>query len=235
MIDWHVRVLPETASTNDDVKKAAEQGEAEGLIVQALRQTAGRGRHGRVWESPVGNLYCSALLRPPALDTTAGFYSFVAALALADTVAAHADQAVVTLKWPNDVLANGKKISGILLERVANALVIGMGLNVAHHPGESSYPATSLWDLGAHTVLSDVLHRLLDRLANWDAVLRRDGFAPIRTAWLARALTGPLTVKLPTATVDGEFAGLSNQGHLRLRLADGAERSIASGDVFPSL
>ena len=235
MIDWRVRVLPATASTNDDVKQAAEWGEAEGLVIQALSQTAGRGRHGRLWQSPAGNLYCSALLRPPRLEAVAGFYSFAAALALADTVAHFAPQAAVSLKWPNDVLANGNKISGILLERAGDALVIGMGLNVAQQPEESAYPATSLLALGTEVELKETLNRLLERLAYWDVLLRRDGFDPIRAAWLARAVTGALTVKLPAGAISGDFAGLTDPGHLRLRLADGTERSIATGDVFPAL
>ena len=127
---WRVRELDATSSTNDDVKKAAEAGEAEGLVVVAKRQTAGRGRHGRVWESPEGNLYCSMLLRPADMQATGAFYSFVAALALRDTVAALLPGAAVTLKWPNDVLVGGRKIAGILLEGGPQWLVIGIGLNV---------------------------------------------------------------------------------------------------------
>ena len=125
MMDWRIRQLAETSSTNDEAKRAAEAGEDEGLVVWALKQTAGRGRHGRLWESPEGNIYCSVLLRPDCDARHAGHYSFVAALALADTVHEFLPNAAVTLKWPNDVLVDGKKISGILLESPAAARLIG--------------------------------------------------------------------------------------------------------------
>src|SRR5262249_14501963 len=104
MTCWRVRWLEGTASTNDDARRAAEAGEAEGLVIAAKRQTAGRGRQGRVWESPEGNLYCSVLLCPKSIPRDAGLYSFVAALAVYDVVAALLPQANIRLKWPNDVL-----------------------------------------------------------------------------------------------------------------------------------
>ena len=110
---FDLRRVPVTASTNDDAVKAAEAGEAEGLVIWALRQTAGKGRHGRAWESPEGNLYCSVLLRPKEGTREAGLYSFVAALALYDTVRQCLPVAEIALKWPNDVLVEGEKIAGI--------------------------------------------------------------------------------------------------------------------------
>jgi len=152
---WRIRNLDVTTSTNDDIRKAAESGEPEGLVIIANRQTGGKGRHGRVWESPEGNLYCSVLLRPKNLPACAGFYSFVAALAVHALVSEYLRPMSspppgrgalpdITLKWPNDVLVNGKKISGILLEVADDALIVGIGLNIAHHPETALYPATSL-------------------------------------------------------------------------------------------
>jgi BirA family biotin operon repressor/biotin-[acetyl-CoA-carboxylase] ligase len=242
---WRIRRVSVTASTNDDVCKAAAAGEPEGLVVVAERQTAGRGRQGRVWESPEGNLYFSVLLRPPHIPRDAGLYSFVAALAVRDAVSEslscirvpldtgfRRDDDVV-VKWPNDVLAGGRKIGGILLEVEGGALIIGIGLNVAHHPDEVLYPATSLAAEGAGAVeVPALLDRLLERLGRWHDLLQSEGFAPLRAAWLAHAQTGALTVRLPNETLSGTFAGIDEQGRLRLRLEGGAERSISTGDVF---
>ncbi len=235
---FKLRQLPVTASTNDDAKRAAESGEAEGLVVQALHQTAGKGRQGRVWESPEGNLYASVLLRPRCTAQEAGCYAFVAALAVADVVKAVLPKSDVELKWPNDVLVGGKKISGVLLE--ANPptdgkidwLVIGVGLNVSHYPDEGLFPATSMAAEGVKTGVQEALETLLTRLSHWRGVLQRQGFEPLRTAWLALAKKGPLVARLPQETVEGAFAGLNGQGHLILRLPDGKETAIAAGDVF---
>src|SRR5271163_1347566 len=113
---WRIKKLDTATSTNDEVKHGAASSESEGFVVWALRQTAGRGRYGRTWESPEGNLYASILLRPACDMKQAAHYGFAAALALHDTVQVLAPQTKITLKWPNDVLADGKKISGILLE-----------------------------------------------------------------------------------------------------------------------
>ncbi|MFA5040296.1 MAG: biotin--[acetyl-CoA-carboxylase] ligase [Bdellovibrionales bacterium] len=136
--------LDATTSTNDDVKTAAEAGVPEGLVVHALAQNAGRGRLGRTWQSPEGNLYFSVLLRPPLPKRVWGNYSFVAGVAIAEAVSAILPAARVELKWPNDVLVGGKKISGILLESGEDWLVIGMGINVLHVPESPLYPTTCL-------------------------------------------------------------------------------------------
>jgi BirA family biotin operon repressor/biotin-[acetyl-CoA-carboxylase] ligase len=225
-----------TSSTNDDAKRAAEAGEAEGLVIHALQQTAGRGRHGRTWQSPEGNLYCSVLLRPKAPVQDFGQYSFVASLALGDTVKAFIPQAAITLKWPNDVLIDGKKISGILLESDPGWLVIGMGLNVLHHPDDAHYPSTSLQACGVWTPDIDaVLDTLLTRLWYWYGVMQANGFASIRMMWLKNAQKGRVSIRQPGGDLEGIFETIDEQGHLVLRLADGTERAIATGDVFFAL
>lgn len=235
MIPYRIRRLAVTASTNDDVKQAAAAGEAEGLVVQAFQQTAGRGRHGRIWQSPVGNLYCSVLLRP-ANQQSFGQYSFVTSLALYDTVKAFLPDATATLKWPNDVLVNGKKISGILLEAGLDYLVVGIGLNMTHHPEDALYPSTSLSAEGAGLPEIDaVLNSLLGYLWHWHETMKTSGFPPIRAAWLHNAQKGPLTVKLPDGAVEGLFESIDEQGRIILRLADGTEKSLATGDVFFAL
>jgi len=229
---WRINQLTETASTNDDVKRAAEAGEAEGLVICAARQTAGRGRHGRAWESPQGNLYCSVLLRPNDLQN-AGRYSFVAAMAFYDTVRQCLPIADITLKWPNDVLVEDEKIAGILLEAGPGWLVIGMGLNILHHPETALYPATSLLAAGGgDKPLDEILDMLLQNVDHWYGVMQKEGFAPVRAAWLKRAHKGRLSVRLSEGTLEGVFADLDAEGRLGLRLADGSERAISSGDVW---
>ncbi len=235
---FRVQRLPETASTNDDAKRAADAREAEGLVIQALRQTAGKGRQGRAWDSPEGNLYMSVLLRPRCPPQEAGLYTFVTSLAVYDAVREYLPDADIALKWPNDVLVNGKKICGILLEAapVKNGLVewlvIGIGINVAHFPDNPLYPATSLAQEGANTELSETLEALLEGLYGWRKILRTEGFASIRKAWLERAKKGPIEARLPNETIKGEFKGLDEHGRLILNLLDGSEKAIAAGDVF---
>ena len=228
---WRIQRLDSTPSTNDDIRRAALRGEREGMAVTALRQTAGRGRQGRVWESPEGNLYCSALLRPKNMPAVAGFYSFVAALAVRDAVSAFLPKIAVSLKWPNDVLAGDRKISGILLEITDDALIVGIGINVAHFPENTLYPATSLRAEGGKAELGKLLDILLERLGAWHDLMQAAGFNLIRTNWLAHAKTGVLTAKLPGETLVGTFNGIDPQGRLRLMLEDGAERAISTGDV----
>lgn len=240
--DWRprLRLLEATGSTNDDVKVAAEAGEAEGLVIQARRQTAGRGRQGRSWESPGGNLYLSVLLRPRIPVTAIPHYGFLAGLAVHETVRFYLPGRSVRLKWPNDVLVERKKISGLLLEAApADAggkvpwLVAGVGINVAFHPFDLPYPATSLAAEGGGVSADQVRETLLAALGRWRQLYREEGFEPVRAAWEGAALTGLLTVRTGGAPLEGDFMGLEPDGRLRLRLADGAEKVIAAGDVLP--
>ena len=182
MSAYRIRELAETKSTNDDAIRAAEIGEPEGLVVWAKRQTAGRGRHGRKWESPEGNLYASILLRPECAPSHAPGYGFAASLAIRDAVHAIVPGVYVKLKWPNDVLADGKKISGMLLEAapakkgVIDWLVIGFGVNVNYHPENTMYPAISLQAMLAPVEPKILLDHLLERFTHWKEVLENQGF-----------------------------------------------------------
>lgn len=241
---YRLRSVPVTASTNADLQQAAEAGEPEGLVIRAMRQTAGRGRQGREWDSPEGNLYASILLRPACSLREVGCYSFIAALAVHDTIAAFLPPEGIQLKWPNDVLVKGGKISGILLESSPAAadgvawLVIGIGVNVLHCPDQALYPTTSLalesraCGMQEMPSVDAVFARLLESFEARRQQFLRHGFAPIRQDWLARAKTGAITARLPHETVEGQFCGLDEQGALILRLADGRERAIAAGDIF---
>ncbi|WP_414899667.1 biotin--[acetyl-CoA-carboxylase] ligase [Sphingomonas flavalba] len=213
----------------------AGAGAEEGLWLRAEQQTAGRGRLGRDWASAPGNLYASTLVRPRAGDPSAATLAFVAAVALDEVVSAYADPSVLILKWPNDLLLNGAKLSGILLERTEGAVVIGMGVNLADHPRSLDRPVTSL--AGAGYGAPDpalFLADLADAFARWLATWRQ-GLPAVLARWQARAHPRgtALSVHLPgVGQREGLFAGLDADGALRLRLAGGAEEIIHAGDVF---
>jgi BirA family biotin operon repressor/biotin-[acetyl-CoA-carboxylase] ligase len=206
-------------------------------VVWAREQEAGRGRRGRGWASPAGNLHCSVVLRPAVPGARVGELTFLVASAMADAVARFGVEPAV--KWPNDLLVGGAKLAGILLEAEHDAgaatVVAGTGVNVAHHPPPERYPVTSLAAQGARgatveALLSAYLESLGAALDRWTA----DGFAPIRRAWLARAagLGGPIRVRLPREEIDGVFGGLDEDGTLLLTLPGGAVRRVRSGEVF---
>src|SRR6185437_14053984 len=180
-------------STNDEARRLAAFGDSGPVWITADEQTAGRGRRGRVWLSPKGNLMSTLLLNPQRLAAECAQLSFVSAIAAADTVTHFAPDAEVKVKWPNDVLANGRKISGILLESASAGgepyfLAIGMGINLAHFPPATEFPATSLAGLGVSVPpVRDALTQLAACFAKWYEMWRAQGFTPIRDAWLARA------------------------------------------------
>ena len=181
----HYTELP---STNDEALRLAAAGAAHGTVVHALRQGAGRGRLGRPWSSPPGNLYVSVVLRPPPPSSRHAELGFVAALAVLDAVDAIVPTGVqASVKWPNDLLLEGAKLAGILLEGGGDgAIVAGFGVNIASAPTDLRYPATALALHGPATV-DGTLAALLAALERWWAIWLRQGFPPIRTAWLARA------------------------------------------------
>jgi BirA family biotin operon repressor/biotin-[acetyl-CoA-carboxylase] ligase len=228
-----VRTVAETGSTNADMLALARSGAAEGQWLRAERQTAGRGRQGRAWESPAGNLYASTLVRLRASDPPPATLALVAAVALEETVQTHGVRA--TLKWPNDLLVDGAKLSGILLEREGDAVVIGMGVNIAHCPAGTDRPAVSMAALGATPDPAIFAETLAEAFARWLGRWRGEGLAPVRERWLARAHPRgtALTARLVDGSaVDGLFDGLDRDGALILRLADGALRVIHAADVF---
>ncbi|WP_029008466.1 biotin--[acetyl-CoA-carboxylase] ligase [Azospirillum halopraeferens] len=230
-------------STNDIAKDLARSGSPERTVVWARRQTAGRGRRGRAWESAAGNLYLSTVLRPAVPVTVAAQISFVAALAIADLAATLLPaSAAVRCKWPNDVLVNGRKLAGILLETEAAAdgtvawLVLGTGINLTEAPPGAEYPATTLAAAGAdHPVPETAGPMFLGALDGWLERWTAAGFAAVRTAWLERAagVGGPVAVRLADRTLHGTFVDLDDDGVLLLDCGDGAGvRRVAAGDVF---
>jgi len=233
-----IRTVTETGSTNADMLMLARSGAEEGLWLRAERQTSGRGRQGRVWTSPEGNLYASTLVRLRAIDPQAATLALVAAVALEEVAAAYLSSGEgrrTMIKWPNDLLLDGAKLSGILLERADDAVVIGIGVNLAHHPENLERPATSLAAHGVTPDPADFLETLATAFERWLSIWRNEGLAPVRTRWLDRAhpIGTALTARLPDGSaIDGLFSGLDSEGALILRLADGTSRVIHAADVF---
>ncbi|PKU25830.1 biotin--[acetyl-CoA-carboxylase] ligase [Telmatospirillum siberiense] len=227
--------LEKVDSTNDEARRAAQAGSGHGTVVWAREQTAGRGRRGREWVSPAGNLHCSLLLDGGPEPSRTPQLAFVAAVAVRAALADLVPGAVFQVKWPNDVLCHGRKISGMLLEQASSLIVAGIGVDVAFAPEPGLYPTTCLRQLGSGAEPFDVLAGLCEHLGVWYARWRSEGFAPIRQAWLdgAAGLSGPVTVRLSDETVlEGTFAGLDPEGALLLVEAGGGQRKVLAGDVF---
>lgn len=211
----------------DEARKLASEGAPEGTIVQAAEQTAGRGRFGNTWTSPRGNLYMTTILRPVRPVKDIAQMSFAVALALADTI----ENPDVELKWPNDVLAGGKKIAGILLEmasagEMADYLLVGTGINIASGPEGAAI-------MGAAHSVDAVRDEFISNLDHWYERWLETGFPDIRSAWLARAhgVDQPITVRLAERRLHGVFEGIDEAGNLLLRQNDGKARAISSGAV----
>ena len=237
---FRIEQVAEIDSTNEACRLRALAGEGAGLVIRADRQTSGRGRRGRAWSSPAGNLYASLLLRPERPVSEAAALGFAAVTAIGDVAEALLpDDAQVRHKWPNDLLINGRKASGILLETQPGFLVLGMGVNIASHPEDTPYPATDLVAEGAAPISpQSVLERILATFAPLYATWEERGFAALLPAWRRRAagLGDAVDVRLERETLSGIFKDLEPDGTLRLALADGTERRIAAGDVyFPAM
>lgn len=236
-----VHAFPEVGSTNDVARDLLRGGAPSGTVVHARSQSGGRGRDGRSWISPPGDLYVSIGLRPRGRPGDVAQLGFATALAVADTVDSLAAGAgTSTIKWPNDVLFDGRKIAGVLLESDGvrpdgvDALVVGVGINVAGDRAGTRIPATSLRHAGAAVDVDTVLGVFLDRFDRQYRLWEAEGFARVRTAWLARAhgLGAEVVARLPGATLAGRFGGLDADGALVLELGDGTVRRIHAGDVF---
>ncbi len=202
-----------------------------GLWLRAERQTGGKGRHGREWHSPAGNLCATTLVRLQPADPLAATLALVAGVSLHETAGAFAPGVRFTIKWPNDLLHEGAKLAGILLERAGDAVAIGIGVNLARSPEKLERPVTSLADaVGSAPDPGAFLEALADSFARWLRRWRSEGLAPVRSAWLSAAHA--IGTALSTASGEGLFDGLDETGALRLRLADGTARVIHAGDVF---
>ena len=230
-------------STNEEAGRLAKGGSPEGVAVWAERQTSGRGRQAREWSSPPGNLYVSYLLRPSFGVERAAQLSFAAALAVGDAVRSLAPPSLdVAYKWPNDVLFNGRKGAGILLETSGTpdgrlqSLIIGIGVNIKASPDVARFPATCLIQEGCDKNLTAAafLDALNVSLLGWIRRWLAEGFAPLRESWMAAAkgLGRQIEARLPRETLKGRFADLDEQGTLVLALSAGGFRKISAGDIY---
>ncbi|MGD0191990.1 MAG: biotin--[acetyl-CoA-carboxylase] ligase [Rhizomicrobium sp.] len=228
-------------STNEEARRLAASGEQGPVWITAGQQTAGRGRRGRSWASPPGNLAATLFLRPDRPASSCAQLSFVAALAVSDIVSRQAHSSDVRVKWPNDVLADDRKIAGILLESAGSGgerldwLAVGIGINLAHFPPDTEFPATSLAELGAPVPLpADAAGHLAGAWSRWYEVWRSDGFGQIRDVWLSRAarLGARIRARLASEETSGVFEGIDLDGALILRERPGQTRAIAAGEVF---
>lgn len=235
----------EIDSTSAELARRARAGDLSPVWIQAGKQTAGKGRRGRAWESQKGNLFCSGLFPIEDGDLEAAArLSYAAALAVAQTCDAFIPPDLIAIKWPNDILVSGAKAAGILLESgtgpAGEWLCVGIGLNLLNAPQDTPYPVTSL---SAHMDVDDpekiptamgALAILADCFESWRTIYSKEGFAPIREAWLARAagLGQPITARLMSGDVRGTFIGLSKKGELKVQETGGAVTYISSGEVF---
>lgn len=234
---WRVERHALIDSTSDLCVARARAGEAERLAVIAARQSGGRGRAGRQWASPEGNLYASVLLRPEAPAMQGGLWALLAGLALIEALDPFVPPGgtALALKWPNDVLRGDAKLAGILLDAsIADGrldwLVMGFGANLAYAPEVPGRRTASLAPPDAAPSPHEVLERLLTRIDHWRDSLEDDGGAALRTTWLARAHPIGSRVAVDAGRIRGDFAGIDADGSLLLR-DGGALRTIRTGEL----
>ena len=243
--DYHLLSYDVLDSTNDEAKRLAEGGGSHGAVIWAKRQTAGRGRMGREWVSAEGNLFVSVLLKPDKALDQCSQLSFVASLALAETLDGIVpEKQDITCKWPNDVLLNGKKLGGILLEsvRLPNQfgreepwVIVGVGVNIDSYPEHVIFPATCLRDAGVEIISAKiVLSRFIFNFIHHYDLWVQKGFAPLNKAWAKRAyrLGHPTQVLIGDEQVEGVFEGITPSGELLLKQKNGKTLNVVAGDVF---
>ncbi|MBR72822.1 MAG: biotin--[acetyl-CoA-carboxylase] ligase [Rhodospirillaceae bacterium] len=244
--NFSIKYFNSVTSTNNTACLEADQGAAAGTVILAKSQTCGRGRYGRNWESPAGNLYASILLRPDCPVIVAAQTSLVTSIAVWETVSTFLPKnCEVLCKWPNDILVNQKKISGILLESqilkndtsnpIIEWLIIGIGINISTYPRiKSNYKATSLskecgFQLNVDKVLSLLLLNMEKMLNLW----ANKGMSPIIKLWISKTCPfgQALIVESPNGTISGKFNGLNKQGELKIITHNNLEKIISAGDV----
>lgn len=245
LVGREIHAVQEIGSTNTRIREMADLGAEEGTVLVADRQSAGRGRLGRRWESPSGvNLYISILLKPRTPVQEAPQLTFLSAVAVAQTFKEICN-IPAQVKWPNDILVNGAKISGLLNEMNAeteqiNYVILGMGINLNmttdQFPPELNYPATSaLLETGAGVDRTRFLCALLERIDKFYAELIQQGFGPIRKRWedLCPLVGTHVRVEQPGAVLSGCVNGIDSDGALLLKTQNGAVERILAGDVKP--
>ena len=246
-LNWSIATEQSATSTSDLAKRAVANGAPSGQAFLAIEQTAGRGRYGRHWDSQKGGMYLSVLLRPSVPVDQWFALSFAASLAVLEAVrsqlATHLSSAEMPqtgLKWPNDVIVAGGKISGILLEVEGKALIVGSGVNIGPvgQVGSQNIAPIALadiWPDGAGDLPQpyDFATAYLDRLAFWYDRFCQSGFGPIRDTWLENALFlgQHVAVQCDAKVLSGVFHDLGMDGTMLLLDDSGQTRHITTGDV----
>jgi BirA family transcriptional regulator, biotin operon repressor / biotin---[acetyl-CoA-carboxylase] ligase len=238
--DIPIVAFDEIDSTNAEARRRAEAGETGPLWITAARQSAGRGRRGRNWSTETGNLAATLLETTDLPPVEAAQVSFIAALAVCDLARRCIAPNRVSLKWPNDLMIDGMKAAGILVESGRRPddrlwLAVGIGVNLAHAPDLPDRPTISFAQAGAPAPTPrEALDQLAEAFAGWMGVWRGQGFAAIAEAWTVRAhgLGQPCVARPGSEVLHGIAEGLDIDGALRLRLEDGSIRRITAGDVF---
>lgn len=237
--EFRVITLVEIDSTNAEAIRRMRSGEGDGLVVLAETQMAGRGRRGRNWESPRGNLHMSVIVGGVS-NGRAGETAYLAALAVGTAIRNLVpDGKTVGYKWPNDILVNGRKVAGILIESDGDPsrLVVGIGVNLRHMPKNYEFPASSLDAEGVLPIQTEVLAiDIAVALNDWRTRMQTGGFEEVRREWLEHAvgIGSEISARLPTTILSGVFVGIDETGALRLRAANGELSTIAAADVFLS-
>ena len=238
---WNIIKFDELDSTNDYAKQLALSGYFEGTIVTAAKQNKGKGRRGRDWISPLGNLYCSLVLNVENKIENMGQLSFVASTALADAINEKTSDLKVLCKWPNDIITSDyKKIAGILIETTGvsanDFAILGVGVNVLNYPLDmvSNIRASSLLEQGVEITADDLLSLLLKHFETKLALWRERGFKIIREEWLKNAygLGKEIEIRLPQNTFKGIFKDIDDNGAILFENDEGKIQKINSGEVF---
>ena len=238
---YRLKHVESVGSTSADLMQDALRGVEGPLWLVADEQVDGKGRRGRHWNSPKGNLYSSLLLSDPAPSEKVAQLSFVVALALRDAVlaAAAGTSAQVELKWPNDLIINGKKCAGLLLEGgirgQSRFVVIGIGTNVLSHPDKTNHPASNLHEQGFATSAEHLFPYLSDAMAQRiEMWAQGHGFAQIREDWLKNAFLMGEEMRINTSTESfvARLDGIDPDGNLIVDHA-GRPRTITAGEIFP--
>ena len=227
---FEIMQFAEVGSTNDVAAEYAADVAGKRLVITAKRQTAGRGRRGRKWQSQEGNLFFSILIEFPLKEL--GMLIMAATLGLVETIRFFAPESNVRIKWPNDVLLNNAKVSGMLLEKATGEyMIIGIGVNTAQSPksAEMLYPTTSLREAGIEVNAEDFLRQYLPAFAK---NIKRDA-TELRLDWLqnAKGIGEKITVRQNDEVQKGIFEGIDENADLILRIGD-KKQKILAGDVF---
>ncbi len=238
--NFTINSYDEIDSTNIQITNAAKLNLIHhNHIITAKKQNAGKGRYERVWSSPSGNLYFSILLKPNKNIAEISLLSFIAAVALGQAISElDLNKNLIEYKWPNDILINGKKVAGILLESdvahgQVNFVVVGIGVNINSNPDQTSYPATNLQAEKIITQPENLLKIFLDKFSEFYDKWLNYGFAPIRNLWLKNAFNFNkiITVNLADKKLSGLFRDFDDKGNLILELENKETIIISSGEI----